>query len=57
MSHHVVATIVRLVLVLFAASSLVFALAVRSPAPPGRALPATHRNFAVGTCGTCHRGV
>ena len=57
MSHRIVATIVRLVLVLFAASGLVFALAVRSPAPPGRALPATHRNFAAGTCGTCHRGV
>ena len=57
MSHHVVATIVRLVLVLFAASGLVFALAVRSPTPPGRALPATHRNFAGATCGTCHRGV
>jgi cytochrome c553 len=56
-SHRIVATIVRLVLLLFAASGLVFALAVRSPAPPGRGLPATHRNFSAGTCGTCHRGV
>jgi cytochrome c553 len=57
LSHRIVATIVRHVLVLFAASGLVFALAVRSPAPPGLALPATHRNFAAGTCVTCHRGV
>lgn len=54
MNHRIVATIVRLVLVLFAASGLVFALAVRSPAPPGGGLPATHRNFAGDTCGTCH---
>ena len=54
MSHRIVATIVRLVLVLFAASGLVFALAVRGPVPPGRGLPSTHRNFAEGTCGTCH---
>jgi hypothetical protein len=53
-SHRIVATIVRFVLLLFAASGLVFALAVRSPSPPGRGLPATHRNFAEGTCGTCH---
>jgi len=54
LGHRIVATIVRLVLLLFAASGLVFALAVRDPVPPGRGLPSTHRNFAEGTCGTCH---
>ena len=54
MNQRIVATIGRLVLVLFAASGLVFALAVRGPVPPGRGPPATHRNFAGDTCGTCH---
>jgi cytochrome c553 len=54
LNHRIVATIVRLVLLFFAASGLVFALAVRGPAPPGPGLPATHRSFAEGTCGTCH---
>ena len=57
MNQRIVATIGRLVLVLFAASGLVFALAVRSPAPPGPGAPPTHRGFGQGTCGTCHRGV
>jgi len=56
-NQRIVATIGRLVLVLFAASGLVFALAVRSPAPPGPGAPPTHRGFGQGTCGTCHRGV
>jgi hypothetical protein len=56
-NQRIVATIGRLVLVLFAASGLVFALAVRSPAPPGPGPPPTHRGFGQGTCGTCHRGV
>jgi len=54
LGHRIVATIVRLVLLLFAASGLVFALAVRDPVPPGPGIPATHRNFSEGTCGTCH---
>jgi hypothetical protein len=57
LNHHIVATVVRLLLLVFAASALVFALAVRSPVPPGRGLPATHRNFGEVTCTSCHRGV
>jgi mono/diheme cytochrome c family protein len=56
MNHRAVARVVRLVLALFAASSLVFALAVRGPAPSGQAIPVTHRGFGEGTCATCHRG-
>jgi mono/diheme cytochrome c family protein len=56
MNHRAVARVVRLVLALFVASGLVFALAVRGPAPSGQAIPATHRGFGEGTCATCHRG-
>jgi cytochrome c553 len=56
MNHRAVARIVRLVLALFTASALVFALAVRGPAPSGQVIPATHRGFGEETCATCHRG-
>jgi hypothetical protein len=56
MNHRAVTSVVRLVLALFAASSVVFALAVRGPAPSGQPVPATHRGFGEGSCATCHRG-
>jgi cytochrome c553 len=55
MSHRAVATVLRLVLAFFAASALVFALAVHGPAPSGQAIPPTHRGFGEGTCASCHR--
>lgn len=55
MSHRIVATAVRLVLLSFVVSAVAFALAVRSPGSDDGAWPVTHRNFGARTCATCHR--
>jgi hypothetical protein len=54
-SHRIVATAVRLVLLAFVASAVAFALAVWSPGSDDGAWPATHRNFGARTCATCHQ--
>lgn len=60
MSHRIVSAVVALVLLLFGASGVLFAVGVTPPraergSPGAATAPATHRSFGDATCATCHR--